>query len=73
MFPAFNDLPTTPANARAAAIRAPEWLLRTQVNTAENLSGDSGRYYGIRGIFDNAKYLSQNWLTAHCVLAELAA
>jgi len=30
-------------------LRAADWLQRTQVSTAENLSGDTGRCYGIRG------------------------
>jgi uncharacterized protein YyaL (SSP411 family) len=71
--PAFNDLPPTHENARAGALRAADWLQRTQVSTAENLSGDTGRYYGIRGLYDNASYLTQNWLAAHCVLGVLAA
>jgi len=71
--PGYQEVEPAPENARVGALRAADWLLRTQVSSAENLSGDTGRYFGIRGLYDNAKYLAQNWLTAHGVLAELAA
>lgn len=71
--PALNALQPTPENARAGALRAADWLQRTQISTTENLSADTGRYYGVLGLYDNASYLTQNWLAAHCVLGVLAA
>jgi uncharacterized protein YyaL (SSP411 family) len=73
MFPSFQSVPATRPNARAGALLAADWLVNTQISTVENLSGDTGRFYGIRGLFDNTKYLSPNWLAAHGVLALLAA
>jgi hypothetical protein len=73
LFPSFQTVPATRQNARAGALLAADWLVRNQVNTVENLSGDTGRFCGIRGLFDNAKYLAQNWLSAHGALAVLAA
>lgn len=60
-------------NARAGALRAAQWLLRNQISSAENLSGDTGRYISLRGLMDNTLYMTQNWLAAHCVLGVLAA
>ena len=71
--PGYVVVEPTPENARTGALRGADWLLRTQIHTPENLSGDSGRYYGIQGLYDHARYLTQNWLCAHSVLAELAA